>query len=467
VLRWLLPIGVFVLLVANATQDGYFRDEFYYLACARRLAWGYVDHPPLSVAILKLVTAFFGESLMVLRITAAAFAATTVWLTGRLARRLGGDGTAEVLAMTAAAIAPVLLALGSFYSMNVIEVLVWTVAATLFVRVLERPSTPGWIWLGVVLGLGLLNKISVLWLGAGIGAALLVWRRDLLRTGGPWIAAAISAAFLLPHVLWQMANGWPTVEFIRNASAHKMQENAALSFLAEQVLNVHPITLPVWLTGLVFLLWSRRAATYRPLAFIYLVPLMILLLNRTSRSSYLAPAYPVLFAAGAVALAPFLTTRTRRIAVLATMVIAGVATVPLAVPILPTERYVAYAAALGVAPSTDEKQDLGRLPQFFADREGWPQLVDAVTKAWSTLPPDEQARAAVVTGNYGEAGAIEHLARDLRIPVISGHNNYWLWGRRTSHRHADRTQSLARTAGGALRVGHGGGPRRMRRLHAV
>ncbi|MEO6214371.1 MAG: glycosyltransferase family 39 protein, partial [Vicinamibacterales bacterium] len=370
-----IPISVFVVLLANALTDGYFRDEFYYLACARRLAWGYVDHPPLSVALLALITAAFGDSLLVVRAIAAAAGAASVWLTGRLARRLGGGPFAETLGMLSAAVAPMLLGTATFYSMNVLEILIWTSAAYVFLDLLDRPSSARWSSLGVLLGLGLLNKISVLWLGAGIAIGLLVWRRASLATRGPWLAGTIAALFVLPHAAWQVLNGWPTVEFIRNASADKMQQNSVVQFLVEQVMNVHPVTAPVWIGGLVFLLFARRARPYRALACVYLVPLAILLANRTSRSGYLAPAYPLLFAAGGVALEPLLSTRPRRVLALVVLVVAGLVTLPLAVPLLPTDRYVTYAAALGIAPSTEEHKDLGRLPQFFADREGWPQLV--------------------------------------------------------------------------------------------
>jgi len=354
--RALIPALVFAVLLANALTDGYFRDEFYYLACARHLAWGYVDHPPFSVALLALVTTAFGDSLLILRALAAAIAAGSVWLTGRIARRLGGGGTAETIATAAAAIAPMLIGTATFYSMNVLEILLWTATAYVLVDVLDRPSTGRWVTLGLLLGVGLLNKLSVLWLGAGIAAGLFLWHRSTLRTRGPWLAATVAAVLVLPHVLWQIANRWPTLEFIRNASADKMQANSVLHFLLDQLTNMHPVTAPVWIAGLCFLLFARRARPYRGLACVYLVPLVILLANRTSRSGYLAPSYPVLLAAGGVALEPLLATRARRITAVSVIAAAGLVTLPLAVPLLPTARYVTYAASLGISPSTEEKR---------------------------------------------------------------------------------------------------------------
>ncbi len=428
-MRKLIPAAVFVVLVAAAAGDHCFRDEFYYLACSRHLAWGYVDQPPLSIAILWVVRHLAGDSLLALRITAALAAAATVALTGALARRFGASAFGASLAMLAAAVAPELLAFGSFYSMNVFDVLIWSLAAYLLAGVLERPTTAGWLALGVVLGLGLENKISVLWLGGGIAVGLLLTpaRRHLL-TPGPWIAALVAGALFAPHLVWQATHDWATLEFIRNASRDKMQTNTPLGFLVAQVMNMHPLTLPIWLAGLVYLLISPRAARYRPLGVAFVAVAAILILNRTSRSGYLSPAYPMLFAAGGVALEPVLRARTARVAAVAALLIGGAATAPLALPLLPVDRYVAYTRALGVAPDTEEKKEVGRLPQFFADRQGWERFVDQVATAYDRLTPAERRDVTVLAGNYGEAGAIERLGRDRGLSAISGHNNYWWWG---------------------------------------
>ena len=428
-MRKAIPAAVFALLMISALGDHYFRDEFYYLACSRHLAWGYVDQPPLSVAILWVVRHLAGDSLLTLRITAALAAAATVALTGALARRFGASAFGETLAMLAAAVAPELLALGSFYSMNVFDILIWTLAAYVLAGILERPTTGGWLVLGVVLGLGLENKISVLWLGGGLAAGLvLTSARRLLLTPGPWIAGAIAATLFAPHVIWQATHDWATLEFIRNASRDKMQTNTPVSFVVSQIMNMNPLTLPVWLAGLVYLLASPKAGRYRPLGVAFLTVATILILNRTSRSGYLSPAYPMLFAAGGVALEPLLRWRGARIAAVTVLLAAGAATAPLAVPLLPVDRYVAYSRALGIEPDTEEKKELGRLPQFFADRQGWDRFVDGVAAAYDRLTPAERGRVTVLAGNYGEAGAIEQLGRSRGLSAISGHNNYWWWG---------------------------------------
>jgi hypothetical protein len=198
--------------------------------------------------------------------------------------------------------------------------------------------------------------------------------------------------------------------------------------MTTQVMNLNPFTLPVWGAGLLYLLAAPSARRYRPLGIVFVTVAAILILNRTSRSAYLAPGYPMLFAAGGVALERLIARPPLRIALLAVLLAAGALSAPLAIPLLPTDSYIHYSAALGIRAGTEEKKDVGRLPQFFADRQGWDRLVDQVAAAFDRLSPGERASARVFVGNYGDAGAIELLGRSRGLIAISGHNNYWLWG---------------------------------------
>jgi hypothetical protein len=421
------------LHLATASGYGYFRDEFYYLACADHPAAGYVDHPPLSVLWLWLVRALVGDSRFALRLTPALLGAATVALVGLMARRMGGGRWAQALAMTGALVAPQYLALDHFYSMNAFDVFFWTLCAFLALDVLQQPTTGRWAVLGVALGLGLQNKISVLWMGAGLAVGLLATReRRLLRTPGPWVAGAIAVALFAPHVAWQVANGWPTREFIHNAQSQKMAQVPPLQFLVGQIMMMSPFTLPLWLTGLAWLFRGDAGRPYRLLGWTYLTAFAILLTSGASRAGYLSPAYTWLFAAGGVALESWLTGRHLawlRPAFAALLLATGAAIAPLALPTLPVELYIGYARALGQSPETEERKELGALPQFYADMHGWDAIVDAVAGAHATLTPDERAAARVFGGDYGVAGAVDLLGRRRGLPrAISGHNNYWLWG---------------------------------------
>ena len=432
-----LPSLKLLLHLVMATGYGYFRDELYYLACADHPAFGYVDHPPLSILVLKAWAAVFGTSLLSLRSVPAVAGALTVFLIGLLARRMGGGRLAQQMAMLAAVCAPMMLGLDNYYSMNALDLLVWALAAFLFADILleEKPGLGKWAVLGVVLGLGLENKISVLWLGAGIAAGLfLTGRRHLLATKGPWLAGALAAALFLPYLLWNASNDFPTLEFMRNATTGKMLRHTPLEFAWQQFHSMGFAAIPLWLGGTLWLLLDRRARPLRPLGVTFAAVWLFLAFSGTSRASYPAAAYSWVFAAGGVALAGISSTPLRRAAagLLALGLVGlGMVSAPFALPILPVETFVSYQKALGQNPGTEERKEMGDLPQHWADRQGWSEIVDGFEGAWKSLPPDERSQATIFASNYGVAGAIDFFGVARGLPkAISGHNNYWLWGPR-------------------------------------
>ena len=415
------------------SRYGYFRDELYYIACSERMAWGYVDHPPFSIGVLWLIRSILGDSLPAIRIVPALAGACVVLLTGLMAREMGANRFGQILAAACVMAAPVFLFTTHIYSMNALDLLFWTLGAFLLVVTLRRGGGRWWILLGVVLGLGLLNKISVLWFGAGLAAGLLLtsYRRQL-ATRWPWLAGVVAAAIFLPHVIWQMATGWPTLEFMRNATQHKMVQVPWLEFVKMQFNALHPFTAPVWIAGLVFVMATGRGRPWRILGWIYLTVFLILMTSGTARASYLAPAFPMMFAAGGMALEQWTSWRPLRMlrpALPVILLAGGVIAAPFTLPILQADDFEKYAAALGVKPRQEEHSRLGRLPQHFADMFGWEELADTVARVYEALPEADRARAVIFTENYGEAGALEFFGRRRGLPpVVSGHNNYWLWG---------------------------------------
>jgi hypothetical protein len=403
-----------------------FRDELYYLACAKHLALGYVDHPPLSIWLLAGWRTLFGDSQLALRIPPALAGGGLVMLTARLARQLGGGPLAMVAGALLAAVTPGFLGTSGVYSMNCFDLVFWALALLLVARIAQGAPPRDWLWLGGVVGLGLLNKWSLLFFLAGLGVALLT--RPLRSQLGRWqLWAGLGLAVLLnlPHLLWQVSQGWPTLEFIANASRYK---NAPLSlgdFSLGQVLELGPASLPLWVAGLGLLLVAQ-GGRLRPLAIIYLVAFAALA-SLGGKAYYLKPAYPPLLAAGALLLERL--PRRWPVAALGLMATAQLIIAPFAVPVLPVERFIAFSAALGQRPRAEERTELGPLPQFYADRFGWEELTERVAEVYSSLSPEERSAVGIVTENYGEAAAIDAYGGRFGLPAAaSQHNSYFLWG---------------------------------------
>jgi 4-amino-4-deoxy-L-arabinose transferase-like glycosyltransferase len=422
------------LLSTLGVPLGYSADELYYLACADRLAFGYVDHPPLSVAVLAGVRAHLGDSLLAIRLLPALCEAAALLVSAALARELGGGRRAQLLAALAFAAAPLPLAVGFGYSMNAIEHLLWPLAALVLARLLRGGDPRGWLVLGAILGLALANKLSTLWLGAGIALALVATpaRRTLARPG-PWLAAGVAALLVAPHLAWQAANGWPTLEFARHNASARVGADAAvvkdspLAFLASQFVGMGPLAAPLWLAGLVHLLRARGAGPERALGWIFLAVLGGLAASGRAAVHYAVGVFPIALAAGAVVLE---RARARRLVPAAALALAveGVLSLPLLFPVLPPERYLALAGGMRRALGLDPRASL---PPHFEYMRGWPELVAAAGEAARTLSPDERARAGVLATTFGEAGALARLGPAAGLPPVVGtHNSFWLWGPR-------------------------------------
>lgn len=420
-------------LVTNIVGEyGIFRDELYYIACSENLAAGYVDQPPLSIFILAVNRLILGDSLFALRLLPAVCGAATVFLAGAMARELGGKRFAQGLACLAAITAPIYLAMNSFYSMNAFEILSWALASYIVIRLLKTESPRYWLSLGLVLGLGMLNKISVAWFAFGIFVGfLLTPQRSWFRTKWPWISGAMILLLFLPYIVWNMMNDLAALEFIRGAT-RKYSSQTPVSFLTGQLLILNPVAVPIWLLGIVYLFRSAEKR-FRVAAFAYLSTLAILILNIHSKPEYLSPAYLVLFAAGAVSIEEFIQKRkwnwVRPASVVILVMSLGLA--PLVLPILPVETYITYAASLGFGPTTAEGHRMGKLPQFYADMFDWEDKAKVVAKVYRSLSPEDQKKCAVFADNYGRCASIDFFGKNEGLPrTIGGHNSYWIWGPR-------------------------------------
>ena len=420
-------------LFTNAFASyGIFRDELYYLACANRPDFGYVDQPPLSIWFLIVFRFLFGDSLFALRLLPAILHAVLVFITGRMTLKTGGGTTAVFISCLAVALAPVILGMHTIYSMNAFDYLFWGLTAYVLILIIEGERKDLWILLGLVLGLGLLNKVGVLWLCLGVFIALLLTpQRKYLKTTMPWVSFLIAFVLFLPYIIWNITHDFSHLEFIQNALRYKYSGLTPIDFISGQFMNVNPASAIIWLAGLYFFFFHKEGKKFMMLGIVYLTAFLILLLNGHSKAEYLAVAYPILFAGGGVLIEKISHVKNWswvKYAVIIPLVLSGILLIPLALPILPVKTYIKYADALGFAPSTAESKELAELPQFYADMFGWEELAKNVSEVYKSLPEEEKEYTVVHCGNYGEAGAIEYYSKYYELPpVVSPHNSYWYW----------------------------------------
>ncbi len=432
----LFSLALFIVLlhifVSIFTEYGYFIDEFYYIACTKHLAWGYVDQPPLSIFLLAFNRWVLGDSLPALRFLPALASGAIVFLTGLTAQKLGGGVVGQVLAALAAIVTPGYLVFCGFYSMNPFECILWTGIVYITIRMFQEDKPGLWLLIGLLFGLGLEMKHTIILYAIAFGTGILFtsarryfWNRWFLYGG------LVAFLLILPNLLWQAYNGFPSLEFYRNATLYKNAPSSPLQVLAGQLFIIGPGTLPLVCLGLWYLFADREGKKYRAFGWGYVILLVIMIVGESSRPDRIMSIYTLIFAAGAVALERYAAAVRKRWPVLLVtllLVISGGLAAPISVPLLPPATLVRYLSAIGFSLNI-ERGKSARLPQWFADRFGWRNLAETVGRVYRSLPPEQQHNCVILTGSYGQAGACELYSSEYPLPpVYSVHNSYALWG---------------------------------------
>ncbi len=483
----LIALAAAVKLLLHLATTGlfgysYFIDELYFLDCSHHLAWGFVDMPPLFPAVVAALRTVFGDSLFAVRLLPALCGAALVVMTGLMARDLGGRRFAQGIAALAVLAAPIWLVMHSIDTMNALEQLFWTGCAWIVLRVVRGgdPAAPPaaaaagatvadatvadatvagatsagttveattaagaaaagssrlWLLFGAVAGLGMLNKHSMAFFAVAMVAALLLTReRRALRSPWLWLGGLLAGAIFLPNLLWMVQHHFPHFEMLANIKRDGRDvQLSPLQFMAQQALMLNPLAVPLWLGGLAWLLWGREGRRFRVLGIAWLGVMAEMFLLH-GRPYYPAPAYPMLLAAGGVALESWLAAprwRAAKPAYAAALALSGALLAPLFAPLLPPEELLRYSRATGLEQPRIETHRLGPLPQLMADRFGWKEMAEEVARIYRSLPPADRAKAAIFGQNYGQAGAIDLFGPALGLPqAISGHLSYYLWGPR-------------------------------------
>ena len=428
-------IATLVVHLIGNPHYGFFRDELYFIICGFRPAWGYVDQPPL-VPLMSAGSQLFGHSLFLIRAIPAIFAAAAVYTTCLLVEELGGGAFAQIFAAIVVALTPVLMSFGTKMTTDVAGLWLWPLAALLILRIVRGGDPRWWLAVGIIFGAALESKYSALLFAVSVlgGLLLLPTRRVLFNSwflGGALIAALIA----LPSFIWQGAHGYPMWTMLHDAGEFQNAILTPLQYVAAQVLITHPLLAPVWIVGVVALL-RRTDARFLGIAFLLLIAQMIVL---HGKHYYPGDVYPIPIAAGAVAIEGWTARALFWRPVLAMYaLVAGIVLVPLLMPVLPEGAMSEYDQIAESKPLEHEvalaridHRPVGDLPPDWADMHGWEKLARVVAGIYQSLPPDQRAQAAILASNYGEAAAIDFFgARYGLPPVLSGHNQYWIWGTR-------------------------------------
>ena len=400
-------------------------DEVYYIAMSDRPDIGYLDVPPLSPLLLTAARYFLGTNFLSIHLLPALAGALTVFIAYLMVKKIGGGVRAQFAAMAAVTLAPQYMDFN--YCYDTFDKLCWVALLYILMLILKTDNKKYWIYFGIAAGVGLLFKLTILFLGFGIIAALLLTtERKNFLTLQFWTGSIITVAIFSPYIIWQVVHGFPSLEYYQNYSQRFNHFNI-LDFVASNALGLNPFTIPLWLSGLGYYLLDKVGKTYKVFSIVYFIILLTCVLTN-AKPYLLAPFYTVLFVGGAVLIEKAFMKRKWVLPSYSFVVLlTGLLIVPISRPLLPPDVYIIVTG--GKPVGNIEKLDSGRLPQNLATRFGWDEMTEKVTKVYNTLSDEDKSKACILTGNYSEAGAIHYLGKKYNLPEpVSGHDQYSVWG---------------------------------------
>jgi 4-amino-4-deoxy-L-arabinose transferase-like glycosyltransferase len=407
---------VFAILLAFAGRYGYHRDELYFLEAGRHLAWAYPDQPPFVPLLARVMSDLAPGSVVVLRLPSAIVAGAIVPLTAAMARQFGGERGAQLLAAGSIAVSLVLLGAGHTLNTTTFDLLAWVLILLLVVAILRGGDERLWLAVGLVAGAGLLDDDLVAFLIAALlGGIAIAGPRRTFRSPWLWAGGILAAAMWTPYLVWQARHGWPELTVSRGiANGASGSSTPRWLLLPEQLVIVSAFLAPVWITGLVRLLRAPELRFARAIGWAYAL-LALVFLIAGGKVYYLGGMYPLLLAAAAQPTLGWIKRgrpRLRGIAVALALALSALLSVAIALPVTPIRDL----------HKTSFEYDIG-------ETVAWPTYVREIATVWDGLPASVRAHAAILTSNYGEAGAVDRYGPALGLPTAySGHMGFWSWG---------------------------------------
>ncbi len=431
----LFYISLITLIIPFSINEHFkfHRDEFLYIEMGKHLGWGYLELPPIFGVISFITQAILGGSLFAFRFVSALFNASMALMTGLMVRELGGKRYAQILATVTFML---YLRSGVLFQPVFLDQFIW-ILCSLFIIKLFKNKTPGnWILVGVILGIGLLSKYTVLLFGFGLTVGLLLTsHRKSFLTKWPWLAGLTAFIIFLPNLIWQHLHDWPFFTFISALSKQQLVNVTISNFMIMQVLSTF-LAFPIAIIGLFYYFFSKEARIFQSLGWMYLTWLITLILTK-GKPYYLEPAYPMLVAGGCFWIGQFIQQKGLKIlkpAILIILILGAIIRIPYSIPVLSPKSFIVYGKYMSEnfnikEPLRWETGELHNLMQDYADMMGWENIVATTAKVYHSLTSEEQDKCVIIATNYGFAGAINYYGDKYNLPKSLNFNgSFYLWG---------------------------------------
>ena len=433
-LVYVLALSAFIVHLATGWQYGYFRDELYYVSMSNHLDFGYVDISPIVPWLMRISRFVFGDSVFAFHILPALCAGIIIMITANIAKKMGGGKFACLMAGIAVFAAPMFRLFGAMFTYDIFDQLTSAILIYTIVLILNANEQAeykrAWILFGIAAGVGLMVKITIMFLVFAFAVGLLLTKnRKFYKTKYLWFGAFTALLIFSPYIVWQALHGFPILEYWGNY-ASRIFEAGIFEYILMEIVMMNPLCLPLLIGGVYYLLHNKNGRKYSIFGHALWIYLAIAIFM-SYKFYILSGAFLAVVSAGAILLEKwFASKKAIRSIYVAAVLLMGLFLLPVAVPVLPVETFISvdlYSLVTGAVKA--ENIETVELPQHFADRFGWEELAKDVSNVYHSLPAQERNDYAIFAMNYGQAGAIDLLGQRYGLPTsISGQLSHYIWG---------------------------------------
>ncbi len=416
----LILIKLVIQLIGN-TNYGFHRDELLHLSASEHLDWGYFEFPPFIAFIGFLSNIFFDHSLWGVRLFPALAGCLILLLTCKIVIEMGGQKKAVFLAGLS------ILAFVPFFRNHTLfqpvafDQFFWIAGFYLLLRYQNTDKTRFLLWLGVVAGLGLLTKYTMLIWGFGVAIGLFFFQNErIYKNKWLYISGCIALLIFLPNIIWQIANDLPLLDHMKELNESQLSERSSFDFVLG-LIEIPPAVL-LSLTAVFAILFNHKLKLYSYLG-ISILTIFLVMWGLKAKPYYFFAAFPMIFAFASIQIEQWFENRSIIFyGISASLMLPMIYFIPLMTPLLPIQTFTDWYEIEKVGTHYELSGD-------YADMFGWEEQVAIVDSLYQSFPENSRDEIVIWAENYGEAGALTILGDQYGLPnPISRHGSFWKWG---------------------------------------
>ena len=413
-------------LIADS-HSGFQGDELLHIETGKHLAFGYMEFPPLIGLLAFIQNIFDSNSAYVHHFFAHIASILIIVYVAKTTIELGGKDKAIFLALLCIIIGPSFGRSQQLFQPVVFSQLFWVLGfyqLTRFVKFLDKRS----LWyLTAFVVLGFSVKYDTLFFIFGLSALLFFKRTgQALLQQHFWQNIVVVILLLLPNLIWQYANNFPVLQMFNRLYETQLDNNSLIGNLGRLLIEINPISSFLIVIPAFIYIFRNNKMLNLPLG-ISIILSIAFLSFKNGKPYYFYPIILTILPFGAIFWEQIVLQKIKWVIYpITVLLLFGTVLIPFGMPVYTFNHYLHSVYKY-------EKRDIEggkyavKYDEYYT-KEKWIETMQQLKSVYDSLPINERKNCIVWGKHYGQAGAVNLLGADYRLPkAFSYHGSFYSW----------------------------------------